>query len=206
MIDIIEHIRHKNAFIACKRNRFREVRFINIITASPRTVHPMCTGFQNIMLEIVLMEQEQSFSTSLFRKFFQTCPIPCIGTVQIIFTQAFPGNALTATSERLFIKGAPYISIAPTDAFMVIPATIIPKSVILVKYEYIIPLHKVDDWIYTVCQSQSLTTGNKAGNCRTCFLQIVGSELTIPPRSSAAFSHQQGPIHLNTPICNNHFR
>ena len=28
----------------------------------------MCTGFQNIMLEIVLMEQEQSFSTSLFRK------------------------------------------------------------------------------------------------------------------------------------------
>ena len=32
------------------------------------------------------------------------------------------------------------------------------------------------------------------------------SELTIPPRSSAAFSHQQGPIHLNTPICNNHFR
>ena len=145
MIDIIEHIRHKNAFIACKRNRFREVRFINIITASPRTVHPMCTGFQNIMLEIVLMEQEQSFSTTLFRKFFQTCPIPCIGTVQIIFTQAFPGNALTATSERLFIKGAPYISIAPTDAFMVIPATIIPKSVILVKYEYIIPLHKVDD-------------------------------------------------------------
>jgi len=128
-----------------KRNRFREVRFINIITASPRTVHPMCTGFQKYYAG------NSSHGTRAILLYF---PFPQIlsdvpntmhwdGSDHIY--SILPRQHLDRYVQKVVHKRAPYISIAPTDAFMVIPATIIPKSVILVKYEYIIPLHKVND-------------------------------------------------------------
>ena len=56
MTDIVKHICYENTFVSGKWNGFRKSGLIDIITASPRTVHPMCSGFQNIMLEVVFVE------------------------------------------------------------------------------------------------------------------------------------------------------
>ena len=46
-----------------------------------------------------------------------------------------------------FKRGFPFLRLdsAATVGHGILAPTIIPKSIILVKYEYIIPLHKVDD-------------------------------------------------------------
>ena len=53
---IIKHICYEDSLVTGKRNRFRESGLIDIVAASPRTIHPMCPSFYDIMLEVVFVK------------------------------------------------------------------------------------------------------------------------------------------------------
>ena len=89
---------------------------------------------------------------------------------------------------------------------MIISATVIPKSVVLIKYQYILLFHIADYGIDAICQSQAFTSGDKTGDGRTCFFQKAGFKFSIPPRGGMATSYQQSTVHLDTSVCNSYFR
>lgn len=60
IIYIIEVFSHPYTLITCKRNRFREHRTIDIVDWAPWTIYPMGTCLQDIMLEIVLVDNQQT--------------------------------------------------------------------------------------------------------------------------------------------------
>ena len=132
MTDIIKHIRYKATFVTGKRNRFRHIGLIDIIGRPPRTVYPMCSRLQDIMLEVILMEKQKTFLRPFFGKLLQPVPIPCIGTVQIILAQSFPSSTFSTAGKRLFVEWPPHISITATDTLMIVTTTLIPQTVIMI--------------------------------------------------------------------------
>ena len=59
---VIELFSHENALVTCKRNRFGEVGAIDVVGGAPWTIHPVCSGFQDVVLEVVLVEQQDVVS------------------------------------------------------------------------------------------------------------------------------------------------
>ena len=54
------------------------------------------------------------------------------------------GKHSEGTTEWLFIERSPYITIPTANPFVVIPATVIPKTVILIENKNVFLFHKVD--------------------------------------------------------------
>ena len=81
---VVELFRHEDAFVARKRHRFGEVGLVHIVDRTPRTVHPMGARFENVVLEIVLVEQHNTLFGTLFCKFVKARPIPLVGLVKVV--------------------------------------------------------------------------------------------------------------------------
>ena len=134
IVDIVELLGHENTLVAGKWHWLREVCAVNIVNRTPRTVNPMGTGLEYVMLEIVFMEQHQTLLAALLGKLFKACPIPFIGFGQVIPAKSIPCSALSRTRERLLVKRSPHIAVGPADALMVGSAQVVPQSIIMVKH------------------------------------------------------------------------
>ena len=137
---IIELFGHEYSLVASKRHWFGETGLVNIVNWSPRTIHPMGSCFQYIMLEIMLMEEENALFIGLFRKFTKTLPVPLIGLCQVIFGKSVPCCALSATGKRLFIERCPYITVGTTNTLMIRPPKIVPQSIVMIEHSIMVLL------------------------------------------------------------------
>ena len=81
---VIELFGHEDALVAGKRHGFGEARLVHIIDGAPRAVHPVGSGFQYIVLEIVLMEEENALFIGFFCKLLQAHPVPFIGLGKVV--------------------------------------------------------------------------------------------------------------------------
>src|SRR5947208_845460 len=110
--DIVKRFRHEDALASFERRRFGEAsvlaRVLNTIFGSPRKIHPMSSCFQDVMLKVHLIDQDQSFRTTDPRKVLEPPEIPWIETREIIPAQAVPRYALTTPCPRLLKKWRPY--------------------------------------------------------------------------------------------------
>lgn len=96
-----------------------------------------------------------------------------------------PRQYLDRYVRKVVHKRLPYISIAPTDAFMVIPATIIPKSIILVKYAIKARGEWIPGFIDPAANQRSQTDGQRVIELyRRLGLHI---ENAAPPRLSVSW-------------------
>ncbi len=202
MADIIKHIRYKDTFVTGKGHRLRHIGLIDIIDRPPGRVHPVCSRLQDVMLEVVLMEKQQTFLRPFLGKLLQAAPVPCIGTVQIILAQSFPGSAFPATGKRLFIERPPCISVTTAYTLMVIPAAFVPQTVIMIQYQQPVLYHIIDCRVNPVRQAQSFASRNKTGDMRFRFSEVAGSQLAIPPGDFLPSAYQQPAVHLHPSIHN----
>jgi hypothetical protein len=143
------------------------------------------------MLEIVLMEQQQSFRFSFVGKLFQTSPVPCVRTGQIILAHSFPSRSLSATGKRLFVERSPNIPVAAADTFVVIPATVVPKSVIMVHHQRVATFHIGNHRIHPVGQPFSFHIRNETGKMVGSFRQGIVFDASTPPTNVLAITNQQ---------------
>ena len=81
---IVELFCNEYALVAGKWYRLREVRSVDVVHRAPGAVYPMGTGFQYVMLEVMLIEKEYLFSGSLAREVLKTVPIPAVGLCKVI--------------------------------------------------------------------------------------------------------------------------
>lgn len=64
----------------------------------------MGTCLQDIMLEIVLVDNQQTILGSLFCQFLNAADVPRIQLCKVILTQSVPSRALSAYGKRLLIE------------------------------------------------------------------------------------------------------
>ena len=81
---VIELLSREHALVTCKGNRFGEVCAVDIVDGAPRTVYPVGTCLQDVMLEIVLIIEKNLLARCLMGKLVQSAPIPAIGLCEVI--------------------------------------------------------------------------------------------------------------------------
>lgn len=86
----------------------------------------MGSGLKDIMLEIVLVEDDDAVGRRCLGKALDAINIPLVEPTEVILAQSVPRMALSAARYRLLIEWCPHVAIAPTDALMVVAATVIP--------------------------------------------------------------------------------
>ena len=69
---VIKLFGHEDALVTRERRRFRKVGMIDTVRRAPRTVHPMCPGLEDVVLEIVFVEQHQSALVAEVGELFQS--------------------------------------------------------------------------------------------------------------------------------------
>ena len=131
MCRIIEIFRHKDALVSSKRNRFRELRMIDIISTAPRTIYPVSASLQDVVLKIVLIDEHHSLFSAFLCQLLQPIEIPGVGSCQIIFTQSIPCCPFATTCKRLLIERSPHIAVTTLHPLMIITTAIIPQAIVL---------------------------------------------------------------------------
>ena len=58
---VVELFGEEDALVACEGHRLRETGAVDVVDGAPRTVHPVGTGFEDVVLEVVLVEKEYLF-------------------------------------------------------------------------------------------------------------------------------------------------
>ena len=99
---VVKQRSHKDPLVADVRRRLGKAGVVHIVRGPPRAISPVGAGFENVVLEIILMEQNQPAFIAKRRKLPQPRPIPWIELGQIILAEAIPGCAAPASREGLF--------------------------------------------------------------------------------------------------------
>ncbi len=133
MVDVIEHVGDKDTLVPCERHRLREVGGIDVVGRAPRRIHPVGTGFEDVVLEIVFVEKKLAETCTFFSEPVESVPVPCVRAGEVIFAQSVPCRSFSASGERLLVERCPYVAVATADAFVVITSAFIPESVVVVK-------------------------------------------------------------------------
>ena len=81
---IVELFCNEYALVAGKWYRLREVRSVDVVHRAPGAVYPMGTGFQYVMLEVMLIEKEYLFFCGFAREVPEAVPIPAVGFCKVI--------------------------------------------------------------------------------------------------------------------------
>ena len=76
--DIIELLVHENAFVSGIGNGFRESGIVDVVGRSPWKISIMRSGFNDIVLEIVLMDEQQRLLIGQCCKLRKPVPIPFV--------------------------------------------------------------------------------------------------------------------------------
>ena len=58
---VVELLCEEDALVACEGHRLREICAVNVVDGAPGTVHPVGTGLENVVLEVVLVEKKYLF-------------------------------------------------------------------------------------------------------------------------------------------------
>ena len=200
IIYIIEVFRHPYTLITGKRNRFWEHRTIDIVHRTPRTIYPMGTCFQDIMLEIVLVDNQQTILGSFFCQFLHAADVPRIQLCEVILTQSVPSRALSASGKRLLIERSPDITITAAYTFVVITATVIPQAVVLVEEHHMLITKVSHHTIHTGGSALSLHSRHKTGHGIGNLRESRVTYTSVPPRSIHSCTLQQGISHHDLTI------
>ena len=200
IIYIIEIFSHPYTLITGKRNRFREHRTIDIVHRTPWTIYPMGTCLQDIMLEIVLVDNQQTIFGSLFCQFLHAADVPRIQLCEVILTQSVPSRALSASGKRLFIERSPDITITAAHTFMVVTAAVIPQAVVLVEEHHMLITKMSHYTIHTGSSALSLHSRYKTGHGIGNFRESRVTYTSVPPRSIHSCTLQQGISHHDLTI------
>ena len=86
----------------------------------------MCASFDDVMLEVVMVEKQQAFFGSGFSKLTFPLPIPFVRLRQIVFAQSFPCFAFATASEGLFVERCAYFTVAAFYSLVVYSAQVVP--------------------------------------------------------------------------------
>src|SRR5262249_41920379 len=141
MVNIVEQIRHKNPFAAGKRGRLREIGRLQTIGRSPREIDPMSPCFQNVVLEITVVQKHEAFLVTLRRKFPKPPEEPGIEFREVVFAQAVPGSALSTASPRLLVERRPDVAIDAANHFMIVAPPVVPKGIVVLDGRLVIGKH-----------------------------------------------------------------
>ncbi len=123
---VVEEVRLENALVTGVGRGFRKGGGIDVVGLPPRKVRPVRPGFQEVVLEIVLGEQNGSLVIAEIGKLFQPVPVPRVEHRQVVSAQPVPGPAGAAASERLFVERRDHISIRPAHAGVIIAPAVVP--------------------------------------------------------------------------------
>ena len=123
---VVELLGHEHALVTGKGNGLGEGGAVDVVHGAPRTVYPMGTGLEDVVLEIVLVEEQDAMGCGLGGKLIEARPVPPIGLDEVVERQSVPGGALSAPGEGLLVEWGPHVAIGTAHTLMVGAAQVIP--------------------------------------------------------------------------------
>ena len=90
VVDVVEQCSCEDALIAREVDGFEEWRAVDVISSTPRAIYPVCSRLQDVVLEIVLVLQQQSYALGLLGKLLQTPEVPLVQRCEVVLRQTVP--------------------------------------------------------------------------------------------------------------------
>ena len=87
---IIEPFGHKDALVSREGHRLRKYGLVDVIGGAPGGVHPMGTGLEDIVLEIMLQIEQFPYRGSLLGKLMQAIVIPSVVLCEVVEREPVP--------------------------------------------------------------------------------------------------------------------
>ena len=143
----------------------------------------MCACFDDIVLKIILVHEDQTFVVGYFGKLFQPEPIPVIVFCEVIFAQSVVACTLSAAGKGLLVEWRPHFTVYSADSFVVVTSAVVPQAIIVVDGDNLFLFHPLGNGVEIVGQSCACTSRNKTSDVRFgCLFQISRLDSSVPPR------------------------
>src|ERR1051326_2858273 len=194
MGDVVELFGHENAFVAGIRRRFGETRIIDVIGGAPWEIGPVRTGFEDVVLKIIFVEENQTALVAKIGELFETAPIPRIVLGEVIPADAIPRGALAATRERQFVERRPDVPAHPANALMVVAAAVVPKAVMMIESGNPVGGKGLGKFGKIVSEAGADATWDKAGDAGFGERRFSGTKTAAPPGDVSASADEQATI------------
>ena len=89
--DVVEQGSREDTLVACEVDRLQEWRLVHVVGRTPRTVYPVGTSFQYVVLEVMLILEEHADGFSLLGELLQAPEIPLVQCREVVLRHAVPG-------------------------------------------------------------------------------------------------------------------
>ena len=200
---IVKLFRHENPLVSCEWRRFGKTGMVDVVCRAPGAIHPMRTGFEDVVLKIILIEQHQPALIANIGKFFEPRPIPRIEFRQVVAAEAVPSRALAAARKRLFIKRGPDIAVHPAHALVILAAAVVPETVMVIERRLVSGNHRVRQFIQVVGITPTGAPRRKSRQCGTVLRSFAGPHIALPPIDLQNTAGEQ-PAIANQPTVRKH--
>ena len=147
--------------------------------------------FENVVLKIILMEEDETAVGADIREILEPAPVPGVVSGQIVFAQAIPGRFPPAAFERLFVKRGPNVTVRPSNPFVVVTATVVPKAVVMIERRFAFREHGIRDFIEIVGKTWTDPAWNEAGQARFGLRNLRWPNVPSPPGDLLNCADQQ---------------
>ena len=176
---VVKQLGSENALVAREVHRLQEGRTVHIVGRTPRTVHPVSTSLEDVMLEIVLILQQHAQWLSLLSKSAQSMEVPTVRAGQVVARETVPSCTLSRAGKGLFVEGSPDVAVLAAQTLVVITAAVVPQSVVLAEHQCVVTLHTCHHRVDTIGIASTFLTRHEA---RQAVLGLRDKRIAEPAR------------------------
>ncbi len=110
------------------RRRFGQACIVDVVSGSPRVVHPVRRNFQQVMRVVDVVVEHQTVRIHQLAELFEALVIPGIELREVELTQPVGGGSRTAARPRHFVEGGPHVGVGTHIDGMLVAAAVVPEA------------------------------------------------------------------------------
>src|SRR5690606_19444491 len=151
----------------------------------------MRAGFENVVLEVVIVQQHDPLLLAQRDKLRQAGPVPGVVLRQVVLAQSVPGSADAAAGERLLVKRRPHVAIHPADTLMIVAAAVVPEAIVVLERDDAVGCELIGHLVQIIGETETLSPRDKARNGWPGAADVARRQPPRPPGNTRAAADRQ---------------
>src|SRR5262249_37394430 len=120
VVDVVEGVSHEDPLAVGVSGRLREPGGLQAVRRAPGEVGPGGARLEDVVLEIRLVEQDESLAIAEARERLQAIEVPGVERFEVVPAQTVPGGAPAAAGPRLLVERRPDVAVDAADHLVIV--------------------------------------------------------------------------------------
>src|SRR5262249_32664154 len=150
----------------------------------PSKVRPVGAGFEDVVLEVHLLDEDQTLPLAQAGELLQPGEVPGVELREVVLAQPVPCPPAAAPRPRLLVEGRPHVAVDAADHLMVVPPAVVPQPPVMTQGSEPIRLHPVGELVEVIGEPRPDAAWDEPGQTDAQFLGPCREDASPPPDSA----------------------